>query len=282
MMKTFPLRIFALLAVLALLTAACGSPPSSTTGAAATPRPSPTQAMMHMPDYAKNMKVSITSPADGIKVTANTIALHVATTGYTPTCALAGKANQAGTGHYHVLLDKSLINMYCAPTAEISLQNVKSGMHTLTAVPTLNDHSEIEENASSIKINYEPAHPLTTITDATFAGKPSITILSPKSGEVVSGAFDVVVDIKNFNVNCDLMGKPDVAGYGHWHVNLDSMTGPMMGMGTMLGMDCTKVFHATTQGLKSGESHTVIALLTDNGHAPLNPAVASEVTVKIG
>jgi hypothetical protein len=47
-------------------------------------------------------------------------------------------------------------------------------------------------------------------------------------------------------------------------------------------MDCTTVFHATTQGLKSGQTHTLIALLTDNGHAPLHPPVSSEVTVKIG
>jgi len=50
----------------------------------------------------------------------------------------------------------------------------------------------------------------------------------------------------------------------------------------MLGMDCTTTFQATTQGLQTGQTHTLIALLTDNGHAPLNPAVASEVTVMIG
>jgi hypothetical protein len=56
----------------------------------------------------------------------------------------------------------------------------------------------------------------------------------------------------------------------------------MMGMGTMLGMSCSTVFQATTQGLKSGQTHTLIALLVDNGHAPLNPPIASEVTVMIG
>jgi len=73
-----------------------------------------------------------------------------------------------------------------------------------------------------------------------------------------------------------------VTRYGHWHLNLDSMSGPMMGMGTMLGMSCTMTFQATTQGLKAGQTHTLIALLTDNGHAPLHPPVASEVTVMIG
>ena len=43
----------------------------------------------------------------------------------------AGKDNKPGIAHYHVLLDKSLINMFCKPTATISMQNVKPGMHEL-------------------------------------------------------------------------------------------------------------------------------------------------------
>ena len=287
-MKTSSLRIFALLAALALLAAACASNTSSsgsssnTTVPAVTSTTMPTQAMMQLPTYAKDMKVSITSPANGTRVSDNTVTLQVVVSGYTPTCDLAGKEDQAGTGHYHILLDKALINMFCTPAATISLQNVTPGMHTLTAVPALNNHAEVEENASSIAIDYEPTHPLSKIVDATFSGVPSITIISPKNGDTVSGSFDVVVEIKNFNSSCGLLGKPDVAGYGHWHVNLDSMSGPMMGMGTMLGMGCTTVFHASTQGLNSGQTHTIITLLTDNGHAPLHPAVFSQVTVKIG
>ena len=284
-MKALSFRMFAFLAALVLLAAACASNTSSgnsSSSTSVTPTAMPTETMMPMPSYAKDYKVSITSPASGTKVTASSVTLQVAASGYTPTCALAGKADQAGTGHYHILLDKALVNMFCTPAATISLQNVAPGMHTLTAVPTLNDHTEIEENGTSITIDYEPTNPLPTITAATFASAPSITILSPKNGATVSGSFDVVVKVTNYNLSCNLMGKPDVTGYGHWHLNLDSMSGPMMGMGTMLGMDCTTVFHASTQGLKSGQTHTLIALLTDNGHAPLNPAVASEVTVTIG
>jgi len=245
---------------------ACASTPTTVT-----PTAIPTQAMIQLPPYAKDMKITIASPASGTKVTTNSVTLQVAVTGYTSTCDLAGKENQQGTGHYHILLDKALVNMFCPLTATISLQNVTPGMHTLTAVPALNDHAEVEENATSITIDYEPTHALQTITNATFAAAPSITILSPRNGDTVSGSFDVVVKVVNYNLSCDLMGKPDVAGYGHWHLNLDTMTGPMMGMGTMLAMSCTTVIHATTQGLKSGETHTLIALLTDNGHAHCIP-----------
>jgi hypothetical protein len=53
-------------------------------------------------------------------------------------------------------------------------------------------------------------------------------------------------------------------------------------MGGMLGMSCVKVFHATTNGFKPGTTHTLIALLVNNGHAPFHPDIADRVNVTIG
>jgi hypothetical protein len=280
-----PLRTATLLAVLALLAAACGgnSQPAGTATGGGAKATTTTQMAMAMPPGAEHMQVAITAPADGVKVTANQVTLKVATSGYTDTCDLAGKpAVNATTGHYHVLLDKSLVNMFCTPAVTVSMQNVKPGKHTLTVVPALNDHAEVEHNARSITIDYQPTHPLPTLTDTTFPGKPSITILSPTPSATVSGPFDVTVQISNLNDNCDLFGKPGLVGYGHWHLNLDSTSGAMGGMGSMAGMSCTNVLHTTTQGLKPGQTHTLIALLADDGHAPLNPPVQDKVKVKIG
>jgi len=285
------LRIPALLAGVVLLAAACGGT-SHPAGQATAASSSQAQAQattttgqmpMELPAGATRMKVAILAPANGATVTANQLTLRVATSGYTDTCDLAGKPVMTTTsGHYHVLLDKALVNMYCTPTASVSLQNVKPGRHTLTVVPALDDHAEVEPNARSITIDYRPTHPLATLADKTFAGPPQITIVSPRDGATVSGAFDVVVQIANFAASCALYGKPDVAGYGHWHLNLDTTSGPMMGMGTMLGMSCQTVFHATTQGLTRGQTHDLVALLVDNGHAPLQPAVQDKVKVTIG
>ncbi len=231
---------------------------------------------------AETMRASIQSPTTGTLISANTLTLQVATSGFDDTCALAGKQDQQGKGHYHVLIDKSLVNMFCTPQATISMQNVKPGMHTLTVVPAQDDHTEIDKNAQSISVDYQPSSPLPTITDATLSARPSVKIISPAPGTTVSGPFDVVVQVSNFNLACDLLGKPDVVGYGHWHLNVDSDTGPMMGMGTMLGMACTATFHATTDGFASASTHTLIALLTDNGHAPLKPATEDRVPVTIG
>jgi len=176
---------------------------------------------MPLPPWASAMKVAIQSPADGTKITTNQVSLS----GFQPSCDLAGTANVQGVGHYHVEIDKSLVDMFCAPSATISMQNLKAGSHTITVLPALNDHAEVEQNAKSVTIDYQPTQPLPEVAAAP-AGTPSIKILSPKSGFTLNGAFDVWVQVSSFNVSCDLEGKPAVTGHGHWHVNLDSTSGP--------------------------------------------------------
>jgi hypothetical protein len=240
---------------------------------------SPGGEMMMQPGAAK-MHVHVSSPPSGFLLTGNTLTLQVRATGFQLSCDHAGKPDEKGIGHYHVLLDGALVNMFCTPTAQVSMQNVSPGAHTIEVVPTQDDHTEITANAVTIPFMYQPSNPLPAITAPGATGTPSITILQPADGVTLSGAFTVKVRIQNYRAACGLMGKPDVPGYGHWHVNLDSMTGPMMGMGTMLGMSCTTTFHGTTVGLQSGTTHTLIALLTDNGHAPID--VQSQITFMVG
>ena len=287
-------------AAVALAAAACGSSGSSPSAAAShakspmremsssMPMPSSSMSMGGgmLPMGAEHMHVTITSPMTGMKVTGNSVTLQVRVSGYTDTCDLAGKhvmgMEATTTGHYHVLLDGALINMYCTPTAVVSLQNVKPGMHTLTVVPSLDDHAQVDHNARSIMLDYAPASALPVVTSAMSMGKPSITILSPTPGATVSGDFTVRVRISNYHLSCALFGKSNLEGWGHWHLNLDSATGGMMGMGGMTGMSCTKTIRVSTAGLMPGSTHTLIALLVDNLHVPLMPLIASRVSVRIG
>src|SRR5215831_3623851 len=208
-------RAGALLAAAALAAAACGSSgqPSAAASHAKSPMPemsssmpmpSPSTSMGSgmLPMGAKHMHVTITSPASGTKVTANSVTVHVRVTGYKDTCALAGRPLMGGmeataTGHYHVLLDGSLINMFCTPAAVVSLQNVKPGRHTLTVVPALDDHAQVTANAKSIMFDYAPATPLPALTGMMTMGQPSISIVSPKPGATVAGNFTVKVRVKD-------------------------------------------------------------------------------------
>ena len=288
-------RVGVLVGALSLVAAGCAktakTATSPTSPTSHSPMESPMQSMMPsgggemmLQQGAENMKVAITAPADGTRVTDNLVTLTVTTSGYQDNCDTAGKANVAGQGHYHISIDQpsNLVDMFCTAQATISMQNLNPGMHKLIAQPTQNDHTEVEHNANAITIDYEPTNPAAAITDATFAGKPSIKITNLTPGQTVSGAFDVDVQIANYHVNCDLEAKPDVVGYGHWHLNADSMTGGMMRMGTMMRMGCSNVIHTSTVGWKTGETHTLIALLVDNNHAPLNPPIDDKVQVKVG
>lgn len=285
-MKPF-IFLLSLVAVVAFVAAACGddddedsqSTPVPTESSAATTAPAADE--MQLPPGAEDMKVEIVSPANGATVAENSVALRVEATGFDLACDLAGKPNQDGAGHYHVLIDKALVNMYCTKDVELSMQNLEPGMHTIAVVPALNDHAEVLDNETEVEFNYQPASPLATIADVTGLGEPSIKVLEPKPGATVSGDFDVVIEVSNFNLSCDLLGKRDVAGYGHWHLNLDTTTGPMMGMATMVGMSCEKTFRMSTAGLAPGSTHSIIPLLTDNQHVPLMPEVSDKVDVII-
>ena len=225
-------------------------------------------------------KVLVSGLKDGATITDNVVPISVAPDGYTFSCADAGKADAATIGHYHVELDHALVNMYCTPTTSISLQNVNAGPHILTVIPATNAHDEVTKAAISVNFIYQPAKLLTAIVAAVNPGTPAIKILSPAPGSSVSGDFTVTVDVKNFTVSEALFGKPNLAGYGHWHLNVDSLTSGMMGRGTMLGMSGSNTFQASTKGLPAGP-HTFFAVLVDNQHAPLNPAVVASVELVV-
>ncbi len=226
------------------------------------------------------MAVEVGGLQNGSTVTDNSVTLQVTAKGYQLSCAEAGKPNKDGVGHYHVELDHALVNMYCTPTPAISMQNVAAGKHTLTVLPAKNDHDEIKDAAVALDLTYQPANPLPEIKAEASPGTPSINIVSPAAGSTVSGDFTVEVQVSNFEVSEPLFGKANIAGYGHWHLNVDSTTQGMMGMATMLGMSGGDTFQASTEGLSPGK-HTFFAMLVDDQHAPLNPPVVAQVDLVV-
>ena len=225
-------------------------------------------------------QITIVSPKDGEVVTANAVPIILQFSNWTLDCALSGTPNKAGTGHWHLLLDKGLVNMICDPATTLVLQNVKPGKHVLAAVPAQNDHEELEKAEVKITFDYQPAHPLPPVAGLTL-GQPSVSMLSPKNGATVSGqTFPLLFSVRNFRLSCDLLGRPNVNGTGHWHVNVDTTQGPMMGMLTMLAMGCANSFEVPLAGIKPG-THKFFVLLVDNLHAPLHPAVGGAVKVHV-
>ncbi len=224
--------------------------------------------------------VSFVAPKNGQVITANAVPIIVEIKNWTLDCALAGTPNKPGRGHWHLELDGGLIDMICSPFYTLALQNVKPGAHTLKAIPAENDHAELEKSTAKVSFTYQPAYPPPPVTGLNV-GTPSITILSPKNGDIVSGpTFTLLFDVRNYRLSCDLLGKPNMANTGHWHVNVDTAQGLMMGMATMLRMGCNNGFEVPLAGITPGK-HRFIVLLADNLHAPLKPAVEASVTVTV-
>jgi hypothetical protein len=264
-------RYFVLpLAGAALVAAGCGSSSSSSEKTVA-PKPSSSGHAMMSADTGARLAVQ--APQPGAVVRGNAVPFDVGVSGFKVDCRLAGTPNRMGVGHYHVELDGSLVNMFCSRRDRVSLQNVKPGQHKLEFMAAEDDHTDDMKSMKKVSFDYRPTKALPAITGEE-KGTPSIRILSPRPGSTVHGAFDLTVQPKNFEFSCALYGKPDVAGYGHWHINVDSTSKGMMGMGTMLGMSCQRTFHVSLAGIKPGP-HTFFAILEDNQHAPTPHAQAA-------
>ena len=222
----------------------------------------------------------VLSPDAGTVVGGQGAPFEVSVSNFHVDCSSAGTHDRAGVGHHHVTIDGSLVNMYCEPHGEVSMLDVKPGKHMLGFIPAANEHADDMKAAKMVPIVYRPTAAVASVAPLHFPGKPQIQILSPKSGETVHGTVTLHIAVKNFHISCAMYGKPDVAGYGHWHLNVDSTTMGMMGMGTMLRMSCANTLSISLAHLKPG-THRLFAILEDNQHAPTPGAMAS-VSVNVG
>jgi len=223
------------------------------------------------------MAVEVTGFEPGAVVTDNEITFEVTPVGFELSAAHAGTPPLEGIGHYHVVLDGGLIDMFTEPEASLDLQNVAPGPHTLMVIPAMNNHMPVPEGGAAIDFEYAPADPLQAIAAADAAGAaPTITIESPVAGETVSGEFEMQVSITDFELSESLLGKPNVDGFGHWHVFVDAVDG----MGTMMGMSGADTFTVSTEALSPG-THTFFAVLVDNLHGPFDPPIATAVEVEV-
>src|ERR671931_2827021 len=124
--------------------------------------------------------VKVLRPKTGATLKGNALRTRVLITNFKVDCRYAGTANRKGIGHYHIELDKSLINMFCSPRGSISMLNVKPGKHTVQFIPAANDHADDLKAEKQIRFTYKPSNRLRAAQPLHFPGKPSIRIVSPK------------------------------------------------------------------------------------------------------
>jgi hypothetical protein len=164
--------------------------------------------------------LSVLSPAGGTVVSGQGVPFGVSVSNFLVDCSSAGTHDRAGVGHYHLTIDGSLVNMYYEPNGEVSMLDVTPGKHILGFIPATNEHADV----------YQPAAAPATVAPLHLVRRPQIDVLSPKPRETVSGTLTMHIAVKNFRLSCAMYGKPGGAGYGHWHLNVDSTTMGMMEM----------------------------------------------------
>lgn len=94
------------------------------------------------------VSLTVLQPTPNEVVTGATLSLHVINNGYVCDARYAGSPNSSKFGHYHEILDGSLL-VDMAPYRDCTRDNmpmvgVTDGPHTLTLVPSNSDHSTVD------------------------------------------------------------------------------------------------------------------------------------------
>jgi len=235
--------------------------------------------------------ISVISPSNGDTVTSTDIPVRVQVSNFTLSAPDVGLPDRDGEGHIHVMLDGMnmgvLFNFYTTPTFTLPGQGMKSGQHTLTFDLATNTHEDMEDTVTNVTINYQPltAQPAPQANPSSSA--PEVSIVWPPDGATVGPLFTLNLSKTNFAPSLELEGKPNLAGYGHYHVFVDmpmmDMTGGggtegMMSMAGMIAMVGNDSIPVDLRAWPNGQ-HTITVEAVQNDHTPIQGA--KEAMIKI-
>jgi len=235
--------------------------------------------------------ISVISPSNGDTVTSTDIPVRVQVSNFTLSAPDVGLPDRDGEGHIHVMLDGMnmgvLFNFYTTPTFTLPGQGMKSGQHTLTFDLATNTHEDMEDTVTNVTINYQPltAQPAPQANPSSSA--PEVSIVWPPDGATVGPLFTLHLSKTNFAPSLELEGKPNLAGYGHYHVFVDmpmmDMTGGggtegMMSMAGMIAMVGNDSIPVDLTAWPNGQ-HTITVEAVQNDHTPIQGA--KEAMIKI-
>jgi hypothetical protein len=234
--------------------------------------------------------LAVVSPADGDTVTSTDIPVTVQVSNFTLSPADVGLPDKDGEGHIHVMLDGMnmgvLFNFYTSPSFTLPGQGIKPGQHTLTFDLASNTHEDMEDTVTNVTINYQPLTPKPAPEPSPSAGAPEVSVVWPPNGATVGPVFTLQVTKQNFVPSLELEGKPNLAGYGHYHVFVDmdmsgmSMQGGMMSMAGMIGMPASDSIPVDLSAWPDGQ-HTITVEPVQDDHTPIQGAMPGMVTITL-
>jgi hypothetical protein len=246
---------------------------------------------MSMPSTSGSLKV--VSPKSGQRITTTDIPVSVRVSDFKVSSRHVGLPDAEGEGHIHVMLDGMnmgvLFNFYTASKFALPGRAITPGRHTLIFTLASNTHMDFANTVQKVDIDYQPAKSKSAPEPSASAGAPEVKIVSPADGANVGSKFTVRVKPANFTPSLDLEGKPNVKGYGHYHVMVDmkpmepsSDHGQMemMSMAGMVGMPGSNCFPVDLSAWENGK-HTITVTPVQNDHTPIMGAKPATITVNI-
>lgn len=234
--------------------------------------------------------IKVMSPAAGAKITSSDIPVTVEVANFKLAPLAVGLPDKAGEGHIHVMIDGMnmgvLFNFYTTPSFTLPGQGIAPGKHKLIFDLASNTHVDMEDTAQEVEIDYQPTSPKAAPEAIANAGIPEAQIVSPSDGATVGPKVTIQVKPTNFTPALDLEGKPNLKGYGHYHVFVDmpAMTGggggAMMSMAGMVLMPGSNSFDVNLSAWPAGK-HTLTVELVQNDHTPIEGAKPAMISINL-
>jgi hypothetical protein len=250
---------------------------------------------MSMPTTSGSLEVI--SPKNGQKITTTDIPVNVAVKDFKLSSKHVGAPDAEGEGHIHVMLDGMnmgvLFNFYTAPKFTLPGQAITPGHHTLILTLASNTHMDFGNTMQKVGIDYQPAKAKSAPKPITSEAAPEVKIVSLANGAKVGPKFTVRVQPANFTPSLSLEGKPNIKGYGHYHVmvmagpghgqmgmDMDHRNSEMMSMAGMVGMPGSNSFPVDLSAWKNGQ-YTITVMPVQNDHTPIMGAKPAMITVNL-
>jgi hypothetical protein len=110
-----------------------------------------------------------------------------------------------------------------------------------------------------------------------------VTVVWPPNGATLGPVFTLQVSKTNFVPSLELEGKPNLAGYGHYHLFVDmdmaslGQSGRMMSMAGVIGMPASDSIPVDSRTWPDGQ-HTITVEPVQDDHTPIKGAMPGTVT----
>lgn len=232
----------------------------------------------------------VISPAEGARITTTDIPVQVEVNNFELSAADVGLPDVNGEGHIHVMIDGMnmgvLFNFFTTTSFTLLGDAIPPGQHSLTFDLASNTHMDMEDTVQHVTIDYEPTTPRAAPAAIANPGSPTLRVTSPADGATVGPKFTLQVDKTNFKPSLGLEGKPDLAGFGHYHVMVDMDVFPMMMMGGMMAMDGMVAMPGSDtipldlSAWPSGR-HTITVEPVQDDHTPIEGGTPGMVTINL-